>query len=293
MALSRIKRLIRVSSLIRGENPIGDWKIIVKDRINPDKVGRFQSWSLQLWGEALDPALAKPWAPAMAGQPDEEQIGSEATPVQKPKPTDHLPDDHGSAEGEATKPGLAEPTGAPGSDNGAEEDIAQPAESSPVDFGTEASGFLGGLFSLIASPFLMFGAGGAVLLVAAGAGGLFWYRARRKRNALRELSAERGDYQPVSDDLPMDDLRRQRVKRTGDDDVFADEATEDEEDESSEATALKYHDSFLEDEDEEKDQGAQARHADAARTTAHASTSHPNSSTSSWQDAGADVSSPR
>lgn len=277
--------LVADISFLRGEDPIGEWKIIVKDRINPDKVGRFQAWSLQLWGEALDPALAKPWAPAMAGQPDEEQVGSEATPVQKPKPTDHLPDDHGSAEGEATKPGLAEPTASSGS--GVEEDIAEPAESSSVDFSSE-EGIVGGLFSLIASPFLMFGAGGVVVMIALGAGGAFWYRARRKRNALREHSAERGDYQPVSDDLPMENLR-QRVKRTGDDDAFADEATEEEEDEASEGTALKYHDSFLDDEDEqEKDRGQQS-----VRAAPTASTSHPNSSTSSWQDAAADISSPR
>lgn len=275
----------------RGEDPVGTWRIIVKDRINPEKVGRFQAWSLQLWGDVVDPALARLWAPAVEGEEDEEQTGSEPTPSitsQKPKPTNLLPGNHGSAEGEATKPGLAEPTPAPGAGDSADEVVTPPMTDIDYD---NTSGFFGGMKDLATSPLGIYVSGGVILMIAVGAVIGLWVRARRRTAMFRDLTGERGVYRPVSNDLQMDDIgRRQRVKRTGHDDVFADEATEDEdEDEMDEGTALKYHENFLE--DEEEGDGEQATASDRPYRDEPASVPLPvapnsenGSSSSSWQD---------
>lgn len=36
-----------------GEDPVGEWKLIVSDNVNPNLTGRLISWSLAFWGEGL------------------------------------------------------------------------------------------------------------------------------------------------------------------------------------------------------------------------------------------------
>lgn len=244
----------------RDENPVGTWTIKVKDQGNPQHHGRFISWSLQLWGESIDAKKAVPWSPAEEGQPDEEKTGSEASQVvsQKPKPTEHLPGDHGEASGEATEPGLASPTAGPGSD----EDIAEPDTSGGVD-----EGFFDGIQSLASSSAWLAGAGMIIVLLGAGIGAFFYVRSRRRNQNLFGLAnngeGARGAYAPLSEDVPMGLLERGRRKLGGGGggsrnaartkelyDAFGDGPSDDSEDDGlDERTALRYHDDFLDDED--------------------------------------------
>lgn len=243
----------------------------MKDSINPEKTGRFIAWSLQLWGECIDPALAKDWAPAEEGQPDEEETGSDPTAVvsQKPKPTDHLPEDHGEADGEAHEPGLGGTTTATpiptstGTDDG-DVDIALPGEN--ID-----EGFFSGIQNLGGNSTWI--AGAAMIVVLAGAGvGAFYFRARRRQKNLFGLSnngeGARGAYAPVSEDVPMGLLERSRRKLRGGAasgggggsgqtkdlyDAFGDGPSDesDDDDGGGDRTGLRYHDDFLGDGDDE------------------------------------------
>jgi kexin len=242
--------------LSRGEDPVGTWKIKVKDAVNVEQVGRFKAWSLQLWGSAVDAAAAKPWTLPTDGQPDEEQTGSK----QHSKPTDNLPGDHGTAEGEADKPGLTKPQ-----ETGSGEDIAEPTETGGVSAGVDDEGFFDNIMSLTTSSTWIFGAAGFILLAAATATGFFIIRTRgRRRKLFDQLNGgERGAYEPVGEDVQMGLLSRGRQKLMGGDegvsgtskvlyDAFAEGESEDEDyEEADEASALKYHDDFLEDEGEE------------------------------------------
>jgi len=292
---------------MRDENPVGTWTIKVKDAINPDATGRFIAWSIQLWGECVDVSLVKAWWPAEEGQPDEEQTGSEpsATVSQKPKPTDHLPGDHGEASGEADQPGLggsatAVPTGTE------LEDITEPT-------GDVDEGFFDGIESLGAKSTWIAGAGMIIVLTGAAVGGFFYFRARKRRRNLFGLAnsgeGARGAYAPVSEDVPMGLLERSRRKLGGGAragpgskelyDAFGDGPSDesDEEDPSGgvdERTALRYHDDFLGDDDpasadppEYRDEpGGRGGGVEKARRAEGESNS---GSSSSWQDAAEDV----
>ncbi|WWC88034.1 uncharacterized protein L201_002937 [Kwoniella dendrophila CBS 6074] len=306
------------------ENPVGVWSIKVKDQSNPEKTGRFVAWSLQLWGEVIDESKAKLWAPVEEGQPDQEEIGSDptTTQTQKPKPTDHLPGDHGDATGEATKPGLVstskpESTGTTGD---AEEEIAEPTGVTDID---ADEGFFNGITSLSKNSTWIAGAGMIILLSGVGIGAFFYYRSRKRRQNLFGLSnngeGARGAYAPVSDDVPMGLLERSRKKfgKGSSDptqqgggskelyDAFGDGPSDSEDDDDDERTGLRYHDDFLEDDggddhththrqldteykdepDSPTDKG-KTKESTTATTTTSASGS---GSSGSWQDAAEDV----
>ena len=259
----------------RDENPVGTWTIKVKDQVNPDKTGRFVAWSLQLWGESVDPALAKLWAPAEEGQPDEEQTGSNAstTVSQKPKPTARLPGDHGEASGEATQPGLGSATAhpQPTSTTGNAGNVAEP--TSPTDADAD-EGFFSGISNLASSSTWLAGAGAIIILSGAAIGAFFFIRARRQKRNLFGLSnngqGARGAYEPV-DDVQMSLLERGRRKfgksksesqGTKDlYDAFGDGPSDEEEEDLDERTALRYHDGFLED-DEPNEVGPKTEYKD-------------------------------
>ncbi|ORY21423.1 peptidase S8/S53 domain-containing protein [Naematelia encephala] len=297
------------------ENPVGTWTILVKDQSNPEKTGRFIAWALQLWGGCVDASLAKVWAPAEEGEPDEEETGSDPTAVvsQKPKPTEHLPGDHGEAEGEAHEPGLGggttaapEPTG--GSDD--DTDIAEPGDDDQEDLD---GGFFSGISNLAGSSTWLAGAGLIVVIFGASVGAFFFFRARRKRRNLFGLAnngeGARGQYAPVSEDVPMGLLERGRRKlgRGGGAmgggqskelyDAFGDgPSDEDESDDDggrvSERTGLRYHDDFLDDEEGEGHDGPPAYRDEPAETEGAKAGESASGSSSSWQDAAEDVSKP-
>lgn len=239
---------------IRGEDPVGEWVMTVKDTHNPDKTGRFIAWSLQLWGEAIDADKVHDWAPAVIGEPDEEETGSQATHTQvsqKPKPTDHLPEDHGEAGGESHEPGIGEGPPVTSGDEG-EEHLEE--------------GWFDGVSDLASNTHWMAGAGAIVVLAGVGVGGVFALRQRQKRRSrnLFGLSnngegGARGSYAPVAEDVPMGPLARTRRALGGGGasaaqskdlyDAFGD-GPSDEDSEEETAGLRGYHDGFLDDEDE-------------------------------------------
>lgn len=290
---------------IRGENPVGTWTIIVKDQVNPDKTGRFIAWGLQLWGESVDPSLAKLWAPAEEGQPDEEEIGSDPTATkvqQKPKPTDHLPDDHGEADGEAHQPGLGGGQASPTEG----EDIEEPSQTGEID-----EGFFDGIEDLASNSTWIAGAGGIVILSGAVTSAFFYLRARRRKRNLFGFAnngeGARGAYQPVGeDDVPMGLLGRRGKNADGSKelyDAFGDGPSDESDlDTPGERTALRYHDDFLGDDEDHppgyrdepegaRDGSAQGRAEGSGTregTPRREGDSH-SGSTGSWQDAAEEV----
>jgi kexin len=248
--------------------------------VNEQKTGRFIAWSLQLWGECVDPSQAKMWQPAEYGEPDEEEIGSDptATYSKKPKPTDHLPDDHASASGEADQPGLERPTATPAPPAGGDK-----PESTPVSGEEGESEIDGGVFNgvknLASNSTWLASAGAIMVIFGASIGAFFYFRARNRRRNLFGLANDgegaRGAYAPVSEDVPMGLLARGRNKLSGKGgaggrgtgaggskelyDAFGDGPSDDSEsddgaDGKGGRAGLRYHDNFLEDEGEEREE---------------------------------------
>lgn len=95
------------------ESPVGTWKLRVFDPTHPNKVGNIYAWSMSLWGASIDPTKAVPWNfPENSIEYHETLVAAPETTIiklpptytssaQLKKPTDHLPDNHGSAEGES------------------------------------------------------------------------------------------------------------------------------------------------------------------------------------------------
>ncbi|WVQ78821.1 hypothetical protein IAT38_000912 [Cryptococcus sp. DSM 104549] len=281
------------------ENPVGTWTIKVKDQINPDKTGRFVAWSLQLWGESVDPALARLWAPAEEGMPDEEQTGSDPTSVisQKPKPTQLLPGDHGEASGEADKPGLGSATAppAPTATGTEDEDVAEPTGATDA---AADEGFFSGITTLASSSTWLAGAGMIIVLAGAGIGAFFYFRSRSRRRSrnlfglANDGAGGRGAYEPV-EEVQMGLLERGRRKFGGGVD---------------ERTGLRYHDDFLEDdaphptgeiheteykdepEEEEGKEGKGKGKGKERQREGEGETASGSSGSGSWQDAAEEAS---
>lgn len=234
----------------RDENPVGTWEIKVLDEDNPDRTGYFKMWALQLWGEVVDENEARLWHPAEEGQPDEEQVGSApdatASPTLKPpkvKPTDLLPETHG---GEL--PDTLQPTA---TDDAGQHPAADEGVFDGIDTLRKHSTWLAGAFLI-------------VVIAALAGGGFFLIRERRRKARLFGLhggDGGRGAYAPVAEDeMQMGLMERGRRavgmkgKGGGEEskelyDAFGD-GPSDSEDEADEHTALRYHDDFLQDEDD-------------------------------------------
>jgi len=260
----------------------------------------------------VDASLAKQWWPAEEGQPDEEETGSDSTAVvsQKPKPTAHLPGDHGEATGEADQPGLGGTATSPATGT-AEADITEPT-------GDVDEGFFDGIESLGANSTWLAGAGMIIVLAGSAVGGFFYFRARRRRRNLFGLAnsgeGARGTYAPVAEDVPMGLLERGRRKLGGGAkagpgskdlyDAFGDGPSDesDNEREGDERTALRYHDDFLGDDDQDPGSADPPEYRDepdardgkrsaerVGRKEGEGNSNSNSGSSSSWQDAAEDA----
>lgn len=282
-----------------GEDPIGTWKLTVNDQGKEGRHGRFNAWGLQLWGESIDPSKVAYWSPAEDGELDEEVTGSwNYTTTTKIKPTALLPGDHAVVTG-SPDADVTEPAAVPTDDAGAE-----PEPEPAVD-----QGILDGVDTLRSHSAWLAGAFLIVLLAALGGGGYYLYRTRQRAKALN--LGERGGYAPVGDDVPLGPLRRRAEESKELYDAFGD-GPSDSEDEADERTALKYHESFLDDDDEPRasgsgsragPSGAQTPEGGAAEADADAPPAYRDSednsapelvgessaSASSWQDAADDI----
>ncbi|TFY82973.1 hypothetical protein EWM64_g1044, partial [Hericium alpestre] len=128
------------------EDPLGDWTIRVSDQGAGGHNGTFLGWSLSLWGSVIDPAQVKEYVisqyekvlpSVLEGTPTDGEPSSSSKA--HPKPTEHLPGDHGDAEGEADKPTFG------GGDKGSgdQDDAAAPSPSPSLTPTPDQSWFAG------------------------------------------------------------------------------------------------------------------------------------------------------
>ena len=246
---------------------MGEWSIRVSDQNNDNYPGSFIGWSMTIWGSVADASKVTlyDFSPdddetSFPPLPGNSTSGASSTSsvissTTRPRPTDHLPGDHGVSEGENTKPAFTTTAG-----SGASTEPPKPVEggsSSPTTVPTPDEGWFSDLSNLVTNQMWFFVAIGAVVLFGVGAGLFFWRRAvMRKRRT--NYSSLRGD-----DDVAMGSIGRmsgssrgpQRTKELYD--AFG-EVSDDED--ADEETALRphsispgldtgLHSGFLEDDD--------------------------------------------
>ena len=188
----------RLARSNRDEDPVGTWRIEVFDRSHPKQTGNFWGWTMTLWGASIDPSITQLWSfpadskeakLALPNYPNASHA-HDAPKVKPSKPTDHLPTDHGVAEGEShvdfTNGKIGDPT------------------SGQPDKPEADTGYLSGLRKH-GSTWLFVAAG--VVFIFAGTVVAFFVM-RRKRNGAAGAGA--GDYEfvPAEDDVAMGSMRR-------------------------------------------------------------------------------------
>jgi kexin len=189
------------------ESPIGEWYMEVFDKAHPQKTGNFLAWSMTLWGQAIDSSKAIAWnfpsdsiefhetlaaAPATTKPYVPPATSNGAAVSQLPKPTEHLPSDHGTAPGESHQDFT----------NG----------TSTVATPEADTGYLNGFKST-----WLFAASGIVVIFAASLAAFFVIRNRRKQKEKGDAGAY--EFVPGEDDDPntmsMSALERGRRKLQG------------------------------------------------------------------------------
>ncbi|KAI9446169.1 peptidase S8/S53 domain-containing protein [Lactarius indigo] len=220
------------------EDARGTWTIRVSDIGAKDRTGHFLGWQLSLFGSTIDASIAREYEISLFDKvlpslpsPNEPVVGDHPSTTTKahPKPTEHLPGDHGEAEGEADKPAFE--TGDP------TEDTAEPTSSSSTApsgtmVPTADEGWFSDMSTLVSNQRWVFGAAGLVFLFGLTAGVFLCRRAARRRRA-EDYSALPGD------DLALGVLPRgRRGPRTKElYDAFGERG--DDEDEPDEHTGLR------------------------------------------------------
>lgn len=230
----------------RDENPIGNWSLRVSDQNIGGRSGRLLGWTMTLFGSSivasaaipysLNPISASPGNPLPPVSPTATQGGTKTYP----KPTSHLPGDHGAAPGEATKPAFGQPDDA--------EALAPSISTTPDE------GYFKGMSHLLSNSRWLVGALGIVVLFSIGCGLFFW---------IRRVRWSRRPYIPVGEgeDVPMMDhsSRAGRWSRNGGRtkelyDAFGEDYDEDADAETGlripvDSGGVGFHSGFLEDED--------------------------------------------
>lgn len=203
------------------ESPVGDWTIQVFDQAHPKQTGNFWAWSMTLWGQALDPAKAKPWNfpensleyhETLAAAPSSTPVqgvgvsGASSDKYKPSKPTDHLPSDHGSQPGES------------------HQDFTNPSGSAAAASPEGDTGYLTGLKKNSTWLFVAFG---LVIIFAGSVGAFFALRRRsRRRRGLgggagsgggRGAGGRAGEYEfvPTEGDEDMDEMQMGRLEGRG------------------------------------------------------------------------------
>ena len=171
--------------------------------------------------EDLLPPLDEPQDPVILPSPT-------ASMKQHPKPTADLPDDHGVATGEKTKPAFSTANPTPTSTS-IHDDIT----------GTSGIGWFSDMSNLLKSQKWLFIALGVVLLFGIAVGIFFWRRHVAKRSArYTELNSEREmSVNPAGNSTPSGGLRTTRELY----DPFghvSDEEDDEDDDDDNETTAL-------------------------------------------------------
>ncbi|KAL1944799.1 hypothetical protein VTO73DRAFT_3229 [Trametes versicolor] len=187
------------------EDPLGEWTIRVSDQRKEDESGVFLGWTMSVWGSVMDAGkdikvyqvpVVEDVLPPVPAAIDEPATSTTAVPESTSsktltRPTEHLPGDHGDAEGENHKPAFPSATSS-GEPTKAAEDIAESsATAAPSISATPDEGWFSDLSKLVENQMWFFVAIGAVAVFGIGVGVFFWRRAilRRRRANYSTLSA--------------------------------------------------------------------------------------------------------
>lgn len=193
------------------------------------------------WGSTVNPVAAQtytlPLSEFQLPSLDEDDTVIIPTPTSSkshPKPTSGLPDDHGTAEGEADKPAFPSTTTS----------VSTTVTMTP----TPDEGWFSDMSNLVSSQKWFFVAIGAVIFFGVGAGAFFWRR-RVKHRAYAALSA--------GDELPMNSVSRDGRPRARElYDAFGEVSDDEDADEETRlqpggqtSEGLGFHSEFLDDDD--------------------------------------------
>lgn len=277
-----------------GEDPVGDWIIKVSDQETEEHNGTFHGWNMIFWGSTIDPSKAQKFEvplvdnilPPIESTP-RPTIPSATTSIQHTKPTSLLPGDHGTAEGENTKPAFSS----------IKEDVAAPTSSPTSISSTPDEGWFSDMSSLVTGQKWVFAALGAVALFGVGAGAFFWRRRMVKSRS--QYSALAG-----GDDMSMSAVGgHQMTAATGGPrttrelyDAFG-EVSDDDDDElttlrpphARTTAGLGFHSGFLDDDDPSTAAGLTPKYRDQQEQPGEPSSTNrapsPNGSGGSWEHA--------
>lgn len=235
---------------------------------------------MTFWGSVIDPSKAGLWSQRPAIEEDLPALtdsdpspatsesssstsslvmtSTSTTATAKAKPTDHLPEDHDTAEGETHIPTFPDQANAT--------TTADDSSALPTMTPTPDEGYFSHMGDLLSNQTWLFGGLGIVFLFAVGAGVFFW------RRRVRTMQAHGGEYATVADDeMAMTSMlhggravggRRSRGGAGAKElyDAFGEVSDGEEEEEEemglqgagagarrSPMTGLRYHDGFLDD----------------------------------------------
>ncbi|KAI9511112.1 peptidase S8/S53 domain-containing protein [Russula earlei] len=241
------------------EDPRGTWTLRVSDIGAEGRTGHFVGWQLALYGSTKDPSLVQeyqlslfekllPSLPSPNGPSGDNDESPSSTTKVHPKPTDHLPGDHGETEGEADKPAFH--------DDHPANDATKPsitATASATMIPTADEGWFSDMSTLVSNQKWVFGAASIVIMFGIAAGIFLCRRSLRRRRPAEHYSALPGD--EVALGAMSHGRRGPRTKELYD--AFG----EHDDDDSDENTALRvdspggagpgleFHEGFLDDED--------------------------------------------
>ncbi|TFK42488.1 peptidase S8/S53 domain-containing protein [Crucibulum laeve] len=171
-----------------GEDPVGEWTIRVSDQNKPaENNGTFLGWNMVFWGTTIDSSKAQKYEVPLVENtlppveaPARPIIPAPTSTKQLTKPTANLPGDHGSAEGENSKPAFS---------SAAVDAAAPTASSTTTSTPTPDEGWFSDMSNLVSNQKWFFGAIGAVALFGIGAAIFFWRRRITQRRAAYDALA--------------------------------------------------------------------------------------------------------
>lgn len=210
------------------------------------------------------------------------------------KPTEHLPEDHTDAEGESHNPAFPDT----GNNQATTTSSSSTSSAGPSITFAPDEGIFAGMTDLLSNSYWLYGILGFIVLLGVGAGAFFWRRRRRQR---AEYSTVAGDDMVMQSMLPhsSDKQRRGGTKELYD--AFGEVSDEEEEyaDEEmalrgrNEPVGVRYHDGFLEDDDDNNspvtryrdDPTPEERAREQAEVGRQPGSGSPDSTTGSWEHA--------
>lgn len=307
MHIDLAKGCLRALHRYRDEDPVGEWTIRVSDQRKETMHGVFLGWTMSVFGSVQDESkpyktfelqlvedVLPPESTTVTAPSSTSEVPTSTSTKTLPKPTDHLPDDHGEAEGEAHMPAF--PGNTSSNSTAASPTSAVGAADSTMP-PTADEGWFSDLSNLVSNQVWFFVALGVVVLFGAGAGFFFWQRAVRRRRANANYTSLAAD-----DEMGMRSLSKparggtQRTKdlydafgEVEDDDEDADESTGLRPHVHSPGVEMGLHSGFLDDDEPSTGGSAIGRYRDepveAPQPTQQRADSPGSGSGSSWEHA--------